>query len=152
MPGKELKKKGVARELLWAEYRRTHPDGLGISQLKHYYAQWKSQVNPMMHMEHKAGDKLYVDFAGDKLTIVDPHTGELQPVEVFAAILGASQLTYVEAVKTQQISLVPVKMYCTSIMAYRPLLYRIIYGQQLPKAASMNRRSMRLFCRFCRPL
>lgn len=99
---KELKKKGVTRELLWAEYRRTHPDGLGISQFKHYYAQWKSQVNPTMHLEHKAGDKLYVDFAGDKLALVDPQTGELQPVEVFVAILGASQFTYVEAVKTQQ--------------------------------------------------
>ena len=99
---KELKKKGVTRELLWEEYKKDHPDGLGKSQFKHYFAQWKAQVNPTMHMEHKAGDKLYVDFAGDKLAIVDPQTGELQPVEVFVAILGASQLTYVEAVKTQQ--------------------------------------------------
>lgn len=99
---KELKKKGVTRELLWEEYKKDHPDGLGKSQFKHYFAQWKAQVNPTMHMEHKAGDKLYVDFAGDKLTIVDPKTGEVQAVEVFVAILGASQLTYVEAVKTQQ--------------------------------------------------
>lgn len=99
---KELKKKGVTRELLWEEYKRAHPDGLGKTQFKHYYAQWKAQVNPTMHMEHKAGDKLYVDFAGDKLAIVDPQTGELEPVDVFVAILGASQLTYVEAVKTQQ--------------------------------------------------
>ena len=99
---KELKKKGVTRELLWEEYKRDHPNGLGRSQFKHYFAQWKAQVNPTMHMEHKAGDKLYVDFAGDKLAIVDPQTGELQLVEVFVAILGASQLTYVEAVKTQQ--------------------------------------------------
>lgn len=98
---KELKRKGVTRELLWQEYKRSHPDGLGISQFKHYYAQWKAQVNPTMHMEHKAGDKLYVDFAGDKLAIVNPQTGELEPVEVFVAILGASQLTYVEAVRTQ---------------------------------------------------
>jgi transposase len=53
-------------------------------------------------MEHKAGDKMYVDFAGDKLNLVDQQTGEIQPVEVFVAILGASQLTYVEAVMTQQ--------------------------------------------------
>ncbi len=99
---KELKRKGVTRELLWEEYKRDHPDGLGKSQFKHYFAQWKAQVNPTMHMEHKAGDKLYVDFAGDKLGILDEQTGELQPVEVFVAILGASQLTYVEAVKTQQ--------------------------------------------------
>jgi len=99
---KELKKKGVTRFLLWEQYIRDHPDGVGKSQFKHYFAQWKAQVNPTMHMEHKAGDKLYVDFAGDKLSIVDKETGELIPVEVFVAILGASQLTYVEAVMTQQ--------------------------------------------------
>jgi transposase len=53
-------------------------------------------------MEHKAGDKLFIDFAGDKLTIIDQQTGEIKNVEVFVAILGASQLTYVEAVFTQQ--------------------------------------------------
>lgn len=99
---KELKKKGVTRLMLWEEYKRAHPDGVGKSQFKHYFSQWKAQVNPTMHMEHKAGDKLYVDFAGDKLSIVDQQTGEIKPVEVFVAILGASQLTYVEAVMTQQ--------------------------------------------------
>lgn len=99
---KELKKKGVTRLLLWEEYKRQYPDGVGKSQFKHYFSQWKAQVNPTMHMEHKAGDKLYVDFAGDKLSIIDEQTGEVKPVEVFVAILGASQLTYVEAVMTQQ--------------------------------------------------
>jgi transposase len=99
---KELKKKGVTRFMLWEEYKRTHPDGFGKSQFKHYFAQWKAQVNPTMRMEHKAGDKLYVDFAGDRLSIIDKQTGEVQLVEVFVAILGASQLTYVEAVMTQQ--------------------------------------------------
>ena len=99
---KELKKKGVTRQLLWKEYKTHHPDGVGLSQFKHYFSQWKAQVNPTMHMEHKAGDKLYVDFAGDKLEIINEQTGEVKPVEVFVAILGASQLTYVEAVMTQQ--------------------------------------------------
>ncbi|HLP32064.1 MAG TPA: IS21 family transposase [Bacteroidia bacterium] len=99
---KELKRKGVTRQLLWKEYKTHHPDGVGLSQFKHYFSQWKAQVNPTMHMEHKAGDKLYVDFAGDKLEIICEQTGEVKPVEVFVAILGASQLTYVEAVMTQQ--------------------------------------------------
>jgi transposase len=99
---KELKRKGVTRLLLWEEYKLKHPDGYSKSQFKHYFAQWKAQVNPSMHIEHKAGDKLYVDFAGHKLNIIDKQTGEVQPVEVFVAILGASQLTYVEAVMTQQ--------------------------------------------------
>ena len=99
---KELKRKGVTRQLLWEEYKKEHPEGLAISQFKHYFALWKGQTNPTMHMDHKVGDKLYVDFAGDKLSIVDKQTGEIQAVEVFVAILGASQLTYVEAVMSQQ--------------------------------------------------
>lgn len=99
---KELKKKGVTRQLLWEEYKRNNINSLGRSQFNYYFASWKAQVNPTMRMNHKAGDKLYVDFAGDKLSIVDKQTGEIQYVEVFVAILGASQLTYVEAVMSQQ--------------------------------------------------
>lgn len=55
-----------------------------------------------MHLEHKAGDKLYIDFAGQKLSIIDQDTGEIIPVEVFVAILPCSQLTYVEAVTSQR--------------------------------------------------
>ena len=98
---KELKRKGMSRLLLWENYKKDHPDGLGRSQFNHYYSQWRAQVNPVMHMEHKVGDKLYIDFAGDKLSIVDRESGEIQPVEIFVAILGASQLTYIEAVFTQ---------------------------------------------------
>ena len=99
---KQLKKKGVTRQLIWEDYKRTYPSGLGRSQFNYYFSQWKAQVNPTMRMDHKAGDKLYVDFAGDKLSIVDKQTGEIQYVEIFVAILGASQLTYVEAVMSQQ--------------------------------------------------
>src|SRR5690606_15968305 len=60
------------------------------------------RVNPVMHLEHKFGDKLYVDFAGEKLSFTDKETGEVIPVEIFVSILGASQLTYVEAVSSQQ--------------------------------------------------
>lgn len=99
---KQLKRKGVTQFMLWEQYRIRHPDGLSSSQFSYYYAIWKQQVNPVMHVDHKVGDKLYVDYAGEKLQIVDPQTGELKDVEVFVAILGCSQLTYVEASYSQQ--------------------------------------------------
>ncbi len=99
---KQLKRKGVTLQLLWQQYKITHPTGLSISQFSYYYNLWKQQVNPVMHIEHKAGDKLFVDYAGEKLHIVDQCTGEIKEVEVFVAILGCSQLTYVEASYSQQ--------------------------------------------------
>jgi transposase len=99
---KELKRTGMNRRILWEAYRKEFPDGFQYTQFCFYYNQWKARVNPTMHMDHKAGDKLYVDFAGEKLSITDKETGEVIEVEVFVAILGASQLTYVEAVLSQQ--------------------------------------------------
>lgn len=99
---KQLKKKGVTRQLLWESYKVENMDGVGRSQFNYYFSLWKNQVNSVMHIDHKAGDKLYVDFAGDKLSITDKQTGKMQSVEVFVAILGASQLTYAEGVMSQQ--------------------------------------------------
>jgi transposase len=99
---KELKRTGVNRHILWLEYLKEFPDGYQYSQFCFYYNQWKARVNPVMHIDHKAGDKLYVDFAGEKLSFTDKDTGEVVSVEVFIAILGASQLTYVEAVMSQK--------------------------------------------------
>ena len=95
-------KKGNTRIRLWEEYRAKYPDGYGLSQFKTLYRRWARVVNATMHIEHIAGDKMYVDFAGDKLSLVDPNTGEVVKVEVFVAILGSSQLTYVEATMNQQ--------------------------------------------------
>jgi len=99
---KKLKKKGVTRHQLWDEYIKEYPDGYRVSQFKHHYSKWLKYSKPTMHIEHKAGDKLYIDFAGRKLQIVDKQTGEIREVEVFVAILGASQLTYVEAIESQK--------------------------------------------------
>lgn len=99
---KQLKRKGVTLQKLWYQYYQQHPDGLKLSQFGYHYSLWKSQVNPVMHITHKAGDKLFVDYAGVKLHIVNTETGEQIPVEVFVAILGCSQLTYVEATLSQQ--------------------------------------------------
>ena len=99
---KTLRRKGFTREKLWKEYLEKHPDGYRYTMFCMSYAAWRKKVNPVMHMVHKAGDKMYIDFTGAKLQIVDPHTGEIQEVEVFVAILGSSQLTYVEACMSQK--------------------------------------------------
>jgi len=99
---KELKRKGVTRRQIWHRYKQEHPDGFGRSQFNSYFAAWKAQVNCTMRMEHKTGDKMFVDFAGDTLELVDRQTGEIKKVEVFISILGASQLTYAEGVMSQK--------------------------------------------------
>jgi len=99
---KALKTRGVTKEKLWQQYITLHQDGYRISQFKHYYLLWKKVRNPVMYIEHKAGEKMYVDYAGEKLQVLDPELEEVVDVEVFVAILGASQLTYVEASYTQQ--------------------------------------------------
>ena len=103
-PGMEkaLKSRENTKEKLWQEYITLHPEGYRISQFKCYYLKWLKVRNPVMHMEHKAGEKMYVDYAGQKLHILDPESGADVPVEVFVAILGASQLTYVEASYSQK--------------------------------------------------
>jgi transposase len=99
---RELKRKGVTKALLWEEYRKKYPDGASSTAFHFHFKQWKSRKIPIMRQNHKAGDKLFIDFAGEKLTIKDKETGKEKAVEVFVAVLGASQLTYIEAVMTQR--------------------------------------------------
>jgi Transposase and inactivated derivatives len=99
---KQMKRKGARISTLWRAYKQANPEGFQLTQFYRYYNHFASRVKPFMHIEHKAGDKMYVDFAGEKLSITDKESGEVQEVEVFAAILGCSQLTYVEAVHTQR--------------------------------------------------
>lgn len=99
---KELKRPGVTLQRLWEEYRAEHPDGYGYSQFCFHFQTWRNTTELTMHLEHKAGDKMFVDFTGQKLSIVDKETGEAQDVEIFVAVLGASHYTYVEAVPSQK--------------------------------------------------
>ncbi len=99
---RELKKTGVTKELLWNEYKERHPDGYMLSQFRHWYTEWCKAVSPVMHFNHKAGDKLFIDFTGKKLSIVDEHTGEVQFLEVLICTLGSSQYTYAEACPSQK--------------------------------------------------
>jgi len=99
---KELKRTGVTLQILWEEYIRQNPEGYSYSQFCFHFQIWKNASEVTMHIEHKAGDKMFVDYTGKKLKIVDKITGEEKEVEIFAAILGASQLSYVEATESQK--------------------------------------------------
>jgi len=99
---RELKKTGVTKYAMWEEYYKQHPDGLKSSQFCEHYRRWSKRVNPVMHMNHKAGDKMFIDYAGKTLELVDKDTGELTEVQFYVAILGASQYTYAEASESQK--------------------------------------------------
>ena len=99
---KDLKRKGVTILLLFEQYKKEYPGGYGITQFYKYFRYFLKRVQPVMHLEHKAGDKMYIDFTGTKLSLIDTSSGEVSEVEIFVAILGASQLTYVEAVYSQK--------------------------------------------------
>lgn len=98
---KELGRRHMTNKLVWQQYQVKYPDGLRRSQFNHYIRLWLRKEKPTMHIEHKAGDKVFIDFTGQKLFLVDEQTGEQFSMEVFAAILGCSGLTYVEAVQSQ---------------------------------------------------
>lgn len=99
----ELKEPGVTKQGLWSEYKAEHPGGYNYTQFCLYFNKWLKSSEATMHFEHKSGDKMYVDFAGHKMKVTDRATGEVHELEVFVAILGASRLTYVEAVPSQKI-------------------------------------------------
>ena len=100
---KELGRPGVTLKTLWEEYKTGELFTYEYSQYCHHFQSWQATRDVRMHIEHKAGDKLFVDFAGEKLQITDRKTGMTQDVEVFVAVLGWSQMTYVEAVESQRI-------------------------------------------------
>lgn len=87
--------------LLWEEYRTVHPGGYGYSRFCDLFRGFEPRLSPTMRQEHVAGDKVFVDCSGKKLSIVDPLTGEIREAEIFVAALGASGLSYAEATWTQ---------------------------------------------------
>jgi len=97
----ERKKPGVTLELLHLEYLEKQPDGYRYTQFCEHYRGWLKKRRLTMRQEHKAGEKLFVDYSGKKPHIVDPKTGEVIEVELFVAVLGASNYTFAEATLTQ---------------------------------------------------
>jgi transposase len=100
---KERKRKGLTLFLLWQEYKLEHINGLAYSSYTLKYRQWCKERNLSMRQYHKAGEKLFVDYAGMTIDITDPATGEIKEAQVFVATLGASNYTFAEATWTQTI-------------------------------------------------
>ena len=86
----ELKRKGVTLFLLWQEYRQRHPHGYQYTWFCQHYRTWCGKLDLVMRQTHQAGEKLFVDYAGMRVVITDPSTGEVREAAVFVAALGAS--------------------------------------------------------------
>jgi transposase len=93
----ELKRRGVTLALLWQEYRAEHAQGYAYSWFCERYSDWRKRISPTMRQTHLAGEKLFVDWAGDTMPVFDPTTGEEYCTHIFIAALGASNYTYAEA-------------------------------------------------------
>lgn len=99
----ELQKKNVTLFLLWQEYREQHPKGYQYSWFCDQYRNWLGTRDLSMRQTHRAGEKLFVDYAGQTLPVIDPRTGEIRSAQIFVAVLGASNYTYAEATWSQSL-------------------------------------------------
>jgi len=99
----ELKHKGVTLFLLWQEYRQANPDGYQYSWFCEHYRAWQGKLDVVMRQDHRAGEKLFVDYAGQTVPIIDRATGEIRETQIFVAVLGASNYTYAEATWSQSL-------------------------------------------------
>ncbi len=97
----EFRRKGVTLALLWDEYRAANPMGFQYSWFCEHYRRWLGKVDVVMRQTHRAGEKLFVDYAGQTVPVIDPKTGEVVDAQIFVAVLGASNYTYAEATWTQ---------------------------------------------------
>jgi transposase len=100
---RELKRKGVTLQLLWQEYKQQYPDGYQYTRFCLLYRAWAKQLDPVLRQEHRAGEKVFVDYAGPTIDVVDPATGEARVAQLFVAVLGASNFLYAEATWTQSL-------------------------------------------------
>lgn len=131
----EMKRPGVNLQVLWEEYRQVHADGYGYSGFCELYREFELRLSPTMRQSHVAGEKLFVDYSGKKIGIVDPMTGEVVEAEIFVAVLGASNYTYAEATWTQSLSTVRLlPRRCLQLSSPMHLLLR-----QNPRAFSRHR-------------
>jgi transposase len=99
----ELRRPGVTLMLLWEEYRQREPEGYGYSRWCELYRAWEGRLSPTMRQAHPAGERMFVDYAGQTVDVIDPGTGEVRSAQIFVAVMGASNYTYAEATATQSL-------------------------------------------------
>ena len=99
----ELKRPGVTLFLLWQEYRQAYPDGYQYSWFCEHYRAWQGKLDLVMRQDHRAGEKLFVDYAGQTVPVIDQTTGEVRQAQIFVAVLGASNYIYAEATWSQSL-------------------------------------------------
>lgn len=99
----EMKRKGVTMQLLWEEYSQDNPHALSYSRFCFHYRQWKAKQPRSMRQTHKAGDKVFVDYSGQTVDVIDPETGEVRSAEIFIGVLGASNFSFAYASWSQQL-------------------------------------------------
>ncbi|MCH8853212.1 MAG: IS21 family transposase [Planctomycetes bacterium] len=100
---KALRGDGVTLFLLWDEYKAACPEGFQYSYFCQQYRAWRGQLDVVMRQEHRAGEKLFVDYAGHTMPIIDRRTGEARQAQIFVAVMGASNYTFAEATWSQQL-------------------------------------------------
>jgi len=100
---RELRRKGVTQALLWTEYRTSCPSGFGYTWFTEQYRVYAGRLDLVLRHDHRAGEKLFIDFAGQTIPITDPLTGEIWQAQLFVAVMGASNYTYVEALPSQEL-------------------------------------------------
>jgi transposase len=98
---RDLRRPNVTLALLWEEYRAATTDGFAYSWFCDLYREWSGRLKPTLRQVHIAGERLFVDFAGHTMEVIDAATGEIQRAEIFVAVLGASSFIYAEAIASQ---------------------------------------------------
>ena len=99
----ELKRKGVTLFLLWEEYKSTHPNGFQYSWFCQHYRAYAGKLDLVMRQTHRAGETMFVNYAGQTVPVVNRDTGELREAQIFVAVLGASSYTFARASWTQSL-------------------------------------------------
>jgi transposase len=101
---KARRRTGVTLQLLWLEYKEGHRDGLQYSQFCELYRRWRGGLDRVLRQEHRAGEKVFVDFTGQTVPVIDRATGEVCDAEIFVGVLGASNFTYAQPCESQELA------------------------------------------------